>query len=64
MHTITTIGQLKKSGYQTKTIKQELRDNLIASLKSGKKTFNGIIGYDTSVIPATMGMNSSSKFTI
>lgn len=51
MHTITTIGQLKKSGYQTKTIKQELRDNLIASLKSGKKTFNGIIGYDTSVIP-------------
>jgi magnesium chelatase subunit I len=51
MHTITTIGQLKKSGYQTKTIKQELRDNLIASLKSGKKTFNGIVGYDTSVIP-------------
>jgi magnesium chelatase subunit I len=51
MHTITTIGQLKKTGYQTKTIKQELRDNLIASLKSGKKTFNGIIGYDTSVIP-------------
>ena len=51
MHTITTIGQLKKSGYQPKSIKQELRDNLIASLKAGKKTFDGIIGYDTSVIP-------------
>lgn len=51
MQTITTIGQLKKSGYQSKSIKQELRDNLIESLKSGKKTFDGIIGYDTSVIP-------------
>lgn len=51
MHTITTIGQLKKSGYQPKSIKQELRDNLIVSLKAGKKTFDGIIGYDTSVIP-------------
>lgn len=51
MQSITTIAQLKKSGYQPKSIKQELRDNLITSLKAGKKTFDGIIGYDTSVIP-------------
>ena len=48
---ITTLAQLKKSGYQTKSIKQELRDNLINSLKKKKPTFQGIIGYDTTVIP-------------
>lgn len=48
---IRTLGALKKSGYQTKSIKQELRDNLIQQLKKNQKTFEGIIGYDTSVIP-------------
>lgn len=48
---ITTLAQLKKSGYQSKSIKQELRDNLVEKLKSKQKTFDGIIGYDTSVIP-------------
>ncbi|MBK9328626.1 MAG: magnesium chelatase [Sphingobacteriales bacterium] len=51
MHTIITLGQLKKSGYQTKSIKQELRDNLIQKLQKKEKAFEGIIGYDTSVIP-------------
>lgn len=48
---INTIAQLKKSGYQSKSIKQELRDNLVKKLSSKQKTFEGIIGYDTSVIP-------------
>lgn len=48
---ITTIGQLKKSGYQSKSIKQELRDNLIVRLQKKQPTFEGIIGYDTTVIP-------------
>ena len=47
MKNITTLAQLKKSGYQTKSIKQELRDNLIERLKNKQKTFDGIIGYDT-----------------
>ena len=48
---IATLGELKASGYKSKTIKEELRDNLIAKLKNGKETFPGIIGYDETVIP-------------
>lgn len=51
MKTITTIGQLKESGYKSKSIKQELRDNLIAHLKSNKSVFEGILGYEDTVIP-------------
>ncbi len=46
-----TFGELKKSGYQSKSIKEELRTNLIANLKEGKSSFEGIHGYDTTVIP-------------
>jgi magnesium chelatase subunit I len=49
--TINTLGALKASGYVSKSIKTELRDNLIASLKSGQPTFPGIHGYEQSVIP-------------
>jgi magnesium chelatase subunit I len=48
---ITTFGQLKKTGYKSKSIKDELRDNLIANIKAGKKSFEGIHGYDYTVIP-------------
>ncbi|MFN8284731.1 MAG: magnesium chelatase [Chitinophagales bacterium] len=48
---IRTLAQLKKSGYQSKSIKQELRDNLIIRLQKKQPTFEGIIGYDTTVIP-------------
>lgn len=46
-----TIAQLKQSGYLSKTIKQELRENLINALKSGKSVFENIHGYEDSVIP-------------
>ncbi len=46
-----TIAQLKQSGYQPKTIKQELRENLITALKSGNTVFENIHGYQDSVIP-------------
>src|SRR6266566_2306320 len=46
-----TIGELRASGYQTKTVKQELRDNLIARLKKGEHLFPGIVGYEESVLP-------------
>ena len=48
---IKTLGELKASGYQPCSIKDELRRNLIKKLKSGENTFRGIIGYDESVIP-------------
>jgi magnesium chelatase subunit I len=50
---IATIGQLKESGYQPKSIKQEVRDNLISKIKNREETFPGILGYEDSVIPDT-----------
>ena len=48
---IKTLGELKKAGYQPKTIKEELRTNLIHKLKNKEKVFEGIIGYDNTVLP-------------
>lgn len=48
---ITTLGALKKAGYQSKSIKDELRNNLITSIKKGTSTFEGVWGYENSVIP-------------
>lgn len=48
---IKTLGELVASGYQSKSIKDELRDNLIATLRAGKTAFDGIWGYEHSVIP-------------
>ncbi|MCM4166252.1 hypothetical protein KCTC52924_03177 [Arenibacter antarcticus] len=48
---IQTIGALKKAGYKTKKIKDELRDNLIHKIKSGQDAFTGVWGYENSVIP-------------
>ena len=48
---ISTLGDLKKSGYQPKSIKDEVRDNLIASIQNKKKAFEGILGYEDTVIP-------------
>lgn len=49
--TIHTLGELKKAGYQSKSIKDELRDNLIVKLKENTAVFDGIWGYENSVVP-------------
>lgn len=49
--TIKTLGQLKRSNYKTRPIKDELRSNLIASLMKNTTPFKGILGYDETVIP-------------
>lgn len=49
--TISTFKELKESGYKQKSIKEELRENLIQALKEDREVFTGIIGYDFSVIP-------------
>lgn len=46
-----TLGELKKTGYVSKSIKDELRDNLILKLKAGETPFEGIHGYEHTVIP-------------
>src|SRR6185436_12215750 len=48
---INTLGQLKASGYQPKSIKEELRQNLICKLQKKETTFPGIVGYGDSVVP-------------
>ncbi|UOQ68126.1 sigma 54-interacting transcriptional regulator [Hymenobacter volaticus] len=48
---IRTLGQLRASGYQPRSVKQELRDNLIAKLQSKTEVFPGIYGYEETVIP-------------
>jgi magnesium chelatase subunit I len=48
---IKTLGQLKESGYFTRSIKDEMRDNLIQKLRNDETLFNGIIGYEETVIP-------------
>ncbi len=50
---IKTLGELKKSGYKSRSIKEEIRDNLIKKIKSRENAFPGIIGYEDSVIPDT-----------
>ncbi|OYU95143.1 MAG: magnesium chelatase [Bacteroidetes bacterium B1(2017)] len=49
--TIKTLGQLIASGYISKTVKQEMRENLIQSLREGGTPFKGIQGYEDTVIP-------------
>ena len=51
MKDIKTLGELKASGYQTKSIKDELRDNLILKIKNKETTFEGVHGYENTVIP-------------
>jgi magnesium chelatase subunit I len=50
---IKTLGQLKKSGYKSKSVKEEIRDNLINSIRNRENPFNGILGYEDTVIPDT-----------
>ena len=50
---IKTLGELKRSGYKSKTIKEEVRENLINKIKEKKTTFPGIVGYEETVIPDT-----------
>lgn len=51
LHKIKTLGELKGSGYQPKPIKQELRENLMDKLRKRENPFDGIWGYDETVIP-------------
>lgn len=47
----TTLGELKESGYSPRSVKDEIRQNVLRELKAGTTLFPGIIGYDDSVTP-------------
>lgn len=48
---ISTLGELKASGYQPRTVKEEVRQNLIRSIQAHQNPFRGILGYEDTVIP-------------
>ncbi|SIS50807.1 P-loop NTPase family protein [Belliella pelovolcani] len=48
---ISTLGELKAAGYESKSIKEELRQNLIKKISAGENVFEGIWGYEDTVIP-------------
>jgi magnesium chelatase subunit I len=47
-----TLGALRAAGWRPRTVKEELRDNLLARLGQGERVFPGVIGYDETVLPA------------
>src|SRR5213083_2077541 len=46
-----TIGALRESGYRSRTVKEELRANLMVALARKKPLFEGIVGYEQTVVP-------------
>src|ERR671926_1411930 len=47
----TTLGELRASGYRPRSVKEELRHNLIRKLESDEPLFEGILGFDETVLP-------------
>ncbi len=47
-----TLGALRASGWMPRTVKEELRTNLLARLADGERVFETIVGYEETVIPA------------
>ena len=48
---LSTLGELKAADYHVRSVKDEMRANLMAKLRAGEEIFPGIIGYDQTVIP-------------
>jgi magnesium chelatase subunit I len=48
----TTLGALRASGYRTRPVREEMRENLLAKLRAGEPVFSGVLGYDETVVPA------------
>ena len=49
--TIGTVGALRASGHVQKTLRAELRDNLLDALRTGRDPWPGLHGFDDTVIP-------------
>src|SRR5205814_9393114 len=46
-----TLGELRTSGYKVASVKDEMRRNLLRKLQAGEPLFDGIIGYNETVLP-------------
>src|SRR5436305_10537031 len=47
----TILGELKASGYRSRSVKEELRQNLIRKLEADEPKFEGIVGFEETVVP-------------
>jgi magnesium chelatase subunit I len=47
----TTLGALRDTGYRSRSVKTEIRENLLSRLRSGQAAFPGIVGFDDTVLP-------------
>ncbi len=47
----STLAQLRESGWQSRTVKQEIRENFVRALEAGETLFPGIIGFEDTVVP-------------
>ena len=54
-----TLGELKAAGYQSCSVKDEMRRNLVRKLKSGEAIFDGVLGYEETVVPRVQKVISS-----
>ncbi|HVL79996.1 MAG TPA: magnesium chelatase [Actinomycetota bacterium] len=52
MEQAATLGALRASGYRPRPVHVEMRENLLARLRGGERVFEGIVGYEDSVLPA------------
>jgi magnesium chelatase subunit I len=50
-HLPTTLGELRAQGYTPRSVKEEIRANLITRLAAGEPAFPGIVGFDDTVVP-------------
>ncbi len=48
---VTTLGALRESGYEPRSVKEEIRANLVDRLRSGETAFPGIVGFEDTVLP-------------
>src|SRR5258706_12843071 len=46
-----TLGELRVAGHRYRTVKEELRENLLSRMRFGEPRFPGIVGYDSTVLP-------------
>ena len=47
----TTVGELRASGHTYRSVKDEVRTNLVDAMRAGTPRFGGIVGYDDTVVP-------------
>lgn len=46
-----TLGELKKSGWRSQSVKEEIRINTVARIKAGQELFSGVLGFEDTVMP-------------